>query len=99
MLHEQVQYQILDICTSLGLSAQTEYRGKDWRADVFVPIDERKYAFEIQLSPQSLRKTQERQAKYIRDGIVGCWLFEKEPARQKSEMEDLRPKPKTRCIC
>lgn len=89
MLHEQVQYQILDICTSLGLSAQTEYRGNGWRADVFVPIDGRKYAFEVQLSPQSLKKTQERQAKYIRDGVVGCWLFEKEPARQKSEMEDL----------
>lgn len=89
MLHEQVQHQILEICTSLGLSAQTEYRGKDWRADVFVPIDERKYAFEVQLSPQSLKKTQERQAKYIRDGVIGCWLFEKEPARQKAELEDL----------
>lgn len=89
MLHEQVQHQILEICTSLGLPAQTEYRGNGWRADVFVPIEERKYAFEVQLSPQSLRKTQERQAKYIRDGVIGCWLFEKEPARQKVEMENL----------
>lgn len=89
MLHEKVQNQILKICNSLGLTAQTEYRGKGWRADVFVPIEDRKYAFEVQLSPQSLKKTQERQDKYIRDGVIGCWLFEKEPARQKSEMEDL----------
>ncbi len=89
MLHEQVQHQILEICNSLGLSAKIEYRGNGWRADVFVSIDERKYAFEVQLSPLSLKKTQERQAKYIRDGVIGCWLFEKEPARQKAEMENL----------
>lgn len=89
MLHDQVKYQILEICTDMGLSAQAEYRGNGWRADIFVPTPNRKFAFEVQLSPQSLKKTQERQAKYIRDGVVGCWLFEKEPSRQKSELEDL----------
>ncbi|MDE5612983.1 MAG: hypothetical protein K2I90_13335, partial [Odoribacter sp.] len=89
MLHEQVQHRILDICISMGLRAQTEYKGSDWRADIYVPIEERKYAFEVQLSPQSLKKTQERQAKYLRDDVVGCWLFENEPARQKTELEKL----------
>lgn len=89
MLHAQVQQQILDICKLMGLQAQTEYSGIGWRADVYVPIEKRKYAFEVQLSHQSLKKTQERQAKYIRDGIIGCWLFEKEPARQKVELEAL----------
>ncbi len=88
-LHELVQQQIRDICCNMGLPTQTEYRGMDWRADVFTSTDKGKYAFEVQLSPQSLRKTQERQAKYIRDGVIGCWLFEKEPARQKIELEAL----------
>ena len=34
-LHEQVQKQILDICTSMGLQTEIEYKGKDWRADVY----------------------------------------------------------------
>ena len=48
-----------------------------------------KYAFEIQATPQSLGKTQERQAKYIRDGITCCWLFEKETKNMKSEFQEL----------
>lgn len=47
------------------------------RADVFIPNEERSIAFEIQLSPQTLSRTLERQAKYLKDGIIGCWLFEK----------------------
>ncbi len=89
MLHKIVQQQIFDVCKAMGLQTQLEYRGKDWRADVFASNGQSQYAFEVQLSPQSLKKTQERQAKYIRDGIVGCWLFEKEPARQKVELEEL----------
>lgn len=88
-LHEQVQKQILDICTSMGLQTEVEYKGKDWRADVYTITPKGNYAFEIQLSPQSLKKTLERQAKYIRDGIIGCWLFENEPSRQKKELEEL----------
>lgn len=89
MLHDQVKFQILDICQHLGFQAQAEYRGDGWRADVYVVNAQGKFAFEVQLSPQSLKKTQERQSKYLRDGIFGCWLFEKEPARQKNEMENL----------
>ncbi len=89
MLHDLVQQRILTICTSLGLQAKTEFSGKGWRADVFVSTQTQNYAFEIQLSPQTLKKTQERQAKYIRDGIIGCWLFEKEPAKQIKELENL----------
>ena len=89
MLREKIQHQIIEICTSLGLSAQTKYRGTGWRADVFIPIKERKYAFDIQPTHPSLKKALERQVKYVKDGVIGCWLFEKEPARQKPEMEGL----------
>ena len=87
--HEYVQQQIVDICNELGLEEKSEYKGKDWRADVLVKSNGVCYAFEIQTSPQTLKRTRERQEKYIRDSIVGCWLFEKEPARMMLEMEDL----------
>ena len=34
-----------------------------------------KFAFEIQITQQSLKKTIERQENNIADNIVGCWLF------------------------
>lgn len=88
-LHELAQQQIVEACNQLGMQAQMEYVGDGWRADVFVLNGGKKYAFEIQVTPQSLKKTQERQEKYIKDGIIGCWLFEKEPSRQRLELEDL----------
>ena len=88
-LHELAQQQIVEACNQLGMQAQMEYVGDGWRADVLVQNGGKKYAFEIQVTPQSLKKTQERQEKYIKDGIIGCWLFEKEPSRQRLEREDL----------
>jgi len=74
--HSRIQLEILLACQNIGVEAIQEYRGRGWRADVFVPNNERAIAFEIQLSAQTLHKTLQRQSKYIRDGIVGCWLFE-----------------------
>jgi hypothetical protein len=88
-LHDQVKRQILLACNSLGVQAKEEHIGKDWRADVFVLENNTKYAFEIQITPQSLKKTIERQEKYKRDGVIACWLFEKEPARLEYERKDL----------
>ena len=88
-LHELAQLQIVKACNQLGMQAQMEYVGNGWRADVFIQYNCKKYAFEIQLTPQSLKKTQERQEKYIKDGIICCWLCEKEPSRQRLELEDL----------
>ena len=88
-IHGYVQQQIVEICNGLGLEVKSEYRGKDWRADVMVHSNDTRYAFEIQTSPQTLKRTRERQEKYKRDGIIGCWLFEKEPAKMMLEMEDL----------
>jgi len=88
-LHDKVKEQVLLSSKNLGFEAKTEYHGKDWRADVFVMANGIKYAIEIQTSKQSLNRTLERQEKYKRDGIVGCWLFEREPAKQTEEREDL----------
>jgi hypothetical protein len=86
--HDSIRNKVAQICRELGYETREEFKGKDWRADVFVLANGIKYAFEIQTSIQTIRKTLERQDKYIRDGIIGCWLFEKEP-KQKKELEHL----------
>src|SRR5688500_4612943 len=87
--HDRIQRQIVSTCQDLGITAKQEHRGQDWRADVFIPNNERPIAFEIQLSPQSLTRTKERQSKYIRDGILGCWLFENPISKLTQELSDL----------
>jgi hypothetical protein len=87
--HDRIQREILSACQDLGIEAIQEYSGNGWRADVYVPNSKIPIAFEIQLSPQSLKKTLERQSKYIRDGIIGCWLFEKPVSKLNKERQDL----------
>ena len=88
-LHLMAQNAILDTCKKLNYIAQLEYHCDGYRPDVMVFIGDKKYAFEIQITPQSLKRTLERQEKYIHDGIIGCWLFEKEPTKMQFEMENL----------
>ena len=57
--HDRIQMEIVSACRDLGYEAIQEYSGQGWRADVFIPHNEKPIAFEIQLSPQSLRKTLE----------------------------------------
>lgn len=87
--HDRIQKEIITACKNIGNVALQEYAGKGWRADVFVPNFGKPLAFEIQISPQSLKKTLERQAKYIRDGILGCWLFENPIPKFIEERPDL----------
>ena len=88
-LHDRIKRRVSLACNLLGGQAQEEYRGSDWRADIFVEYNDVKYAFEIQTSQQSLQRTIERQDKYRRDNIIGCWLFEKERKRKIEELETL----------
>jgi hypothetical protein len=87
--HEKIKLKIIETCKDLNLKTVPEYRGKDWRADVYASNNSVRFAFEIQISPQSLAKTLARQAKYNRDGIIGCWLFEKPLAKLADERPDL----------
>ncbi len=86
--HDQVKRQILLACQTLGLQAKEEYKGMGWRADVFVNVGDTKYAFEVQIAQQTHLRTLERQEKYKKENIIGCWLFEREPAGRNQEMED-----------
>jgi hypothetical protein len=87
--HDRIQMEIVSTCQDLGIKAMQEHRGNGWRADVYVPNNDKPIAFEIQLSPQTLRKTLERQSKYIRDGIIGCWFFENPVSKLNEERPDL----------
>ena len=87
--HDRIQKEIVSACHDLGIEAIQEYGGHGWRADVYVPNNGNPIAFEIQLSPQSLKKTLDRQSKYIRDGIIGCWLFENPISKLTHERPDL----------
>jgi hypothetical protein len=87
--HDSIKAEIFLACNDLGFLATQEYKGKGWRADVYATEGSKKVAFEIQISPQSLKKTLERQEKYIRDGIIGCWLFEKPISKLSNERPDL----------
>ena len=87
--HDKIQLEIVSACHDLGITATQEYSGHDWRADVYAPNNNNPIAFEIQLSPQSLRKTLERQSKYIRDGVLGCWFFENPVSKLNEERPDL----------
>ena len=85
--HNRIQEMIVSACHDLGFYAVQEHAGKGWRADVFVP--NKNIAFEVQLSPQSLKSTEKRQGKYIRDEINCCWLFENPVAKLNEERPDL----------
>lgn len=87
--HDQIKGQIVEACFASGFTAKAEYRGSDWRADVIAERENSKFIFEIQTTRQSLNQTLARQAKYIKDGIIGCWLLEKAPSKFSDERLDL----------
>lgn len=73
--HFAIKRGILDACARAGVDAKAEARGKGWRADVLAPTTGMPVAFEVQLSPQGLAKSIERQERFWRSGVAGCWLF------------------------
>ncbi len=75
--HSLIKAEILTACEDLGYEAIEEYHGKSWRADVLATRGSEKVAFEVQLSPQSLKRTLERQEKYAKDEVRGCWFFQR----------------------
>lgn len=88
-LHIRIQNEIRDILLALGFNSECEYRRNGWIADVYAERDEAKFVFEVQLSPQTYKRTEERQAMYHKEGIISCWLFEKDPSKKRQERQDL----------
>lgn len=76
--HLFLKDKIAKICKESGYdTVDVERVGTDWKADVYVEQQDKKYAFEIQLSKISLDILKERSEKYIRDGIQPIWIIKK----------------------
>jgi hypothetical protein len=87
--HFAIKEEISHTCAQFGIEATMETGGKGWRADVLVTTKFLPVAFEVQTSPQTLRKTVERQERYLRHGVSGCWLFLKPVKDLNDERPDL----------
>lgn len=76
--HIEAKDLLFGALTNFGMNPRTEVSGgtgKDrWRADLYFEIDGRKIAIELQRSPQTLRKFEDRQARYARHNIECYWL-------------------------
>lgn len=81
--HRALKLAVFEACRAAGYRATIEAVGpsRDWRADVLVDRGPSKdqVAFELQLSPQDIHVTQERQARYGKDCVRACWLFARWP--------------------
>lgn len=88
-LHSRTQMEIRDTLLSMGFESHCEHRGDGWVADVYAERDGSRFTFEVQSSPQTYKRTEERQALYLRDGIKACWLFIDDPSKRRQEKEDL----------
>jgi len=84
--HLFAKSQVLLGCKDAGWEAKSEYIENDWIADVIAVKGDIRVAFEIQWSKQSYAKTVERQDKYDRDGVRGCWFFKRPPKKMNREL-------------
>jgi len=53
---DAIKTEIFAVCSNLSFSAIPEYKDKGWRAELYAVKETRKVTFEIQISPQFLKK-------------------------------------------
>lgn len=78
--HLLAKLHIIEAVEGTDWIATPEQRGKspdeeEWIADVLVEKDNKKIAFEVQWSPQTLDETIRRQKKYKESNVKGLWLL------------------------
>ncbi|ABQ06700.1 competence protein CoiA family protein [Flavobacterium johnsoniae] len=73
--HKTSKKIIVEEFSKLGFRAIEEQIGNGWIADVYVELDGRKIAIELQQSPQTLKVYFERQKKYSEFQIEAYWLL------------------------
>lgn len=78
--HLAAKAEIALACRAHGYTVAIEHAAADWRADVYADKDGDRFAFEVQWSAQTLVETEERHARYRRDGARDVWFFRKLPA-------------------
>lgn len=77
--HSLTKISIVRALREAGFSARVEYRwqnddGDVWQADAYVELEDKKFAFEVQFSHQTLEVYEERTARYARAGVKCVWL-------------------------
>lgn len=77
--HQRAKAQIAAACARAGYTVTVEAAGEDWRADVLAVRGAVSLAFEVQWSPLKLHEALDRQARYARDSVRGCWFFRAPP--------------------
>lgn len=77
--HLSGQIEIIRACEQINWTAKDEVEESSWRADVLAIQDKKRIAFEIQISRQTYDETTERQEKFIKSNVRGCWFFKKLP--------------------
>ncbi|WP_281631556.1 competence protein CoiA [Flavobacterium luteolum] len=73
--HKTAKRFIINQLSKKGITAVQEKIGPDWIADIYFEINDKKYAIEIQRSPQTLPIYLERQAKYNNSKVEAIWLL------------------------
>lgn len=73
--HLRLKQLVASACQEAGWQVDIEHSGPDWRADVYASRGGTKLALEIQLSPTTFEELLDRERRYERDGIRGCWFY------------------------
>lgn len=73
--HIRLKKAVFDICRDFGWQTDVEVAGPGYIADVLAWSGDRRFAFEIQLSPQSGEVLADRSEKYRAAGITPVWLL------------------------
>lgn len=84
-VHLAAKAAIVQAAAAAGWHAETEVIGEGWIADTLVTRGTVRVAFEVQWSPQTLKRYVERQTAYNRSGVRTLWFVQKLPNTTKHE--------------
>lgn len=77
--HLKAKIEIVEACKENGWKAIPEFSEINWVADVLAVQNEKRIAFEVQWSKQTLEETKFRQERYKESNVRGCWFFRTAP--------------------
>lgn len=77
--HRRLKYLVFQACEKFGWKADIEHRMDGLIADVLAEKDDKKVAFEVQLSPQTYEVTVSRTNAFKKENIQCYWLFRQIP--------------------
>jgi hypothetical protein len=88
--HLRAKIEIIEACKENGWKAIPEFSETNWRADVLAIQNDKRIAFEVQWSRQTLADTKFRQDRYKESNVRGCWFFRTAPKELREGDEHLK---------